>query len=48
MVEDQFGALPFIYGTVVMSFCALVLATALGVAIGLFLSLQPEHEPNRR
>jgi phosphate transport system permease protein len=38
-IKGEFGALPFIYGTVVTSLCALVLATILGVSIGLFLSL---------
>ena len=35
----EFGAWPYIYGTLVTSVCSLILATALGVAIGLFLSL---------
>jgi phosphate transport system permease protein len=37
-VRHVFGALPFIYGTVVSSFVALVLATPLAIAIGLYLS----------
>jgi len=36
---NKFGALVFIYGTLVTSIVSLVLATILGVAIGLFLSL---------
>ena len=35
----QFGAFPFIYGTLVTSVLCIILATFLGVAIGLFLSL---------
>jgi phosphate transport system permease protein len=38
-VENEFGAWPFIYGTLVTSFFSLILATILGVSIGLFLSL---------
>lgn len=41
---NQFGALPFIYGTLVTSVGALVLATVLGVAIGLFLSLMAPRQ----
>ena len=37
-VKHVFGALPFIYGTVVSSLVALVLATPLAIAIGLYLS----------
>jgi phosphate transport system permease protein len=37
-VKHVFGALPFIYGTAVSSFVALVLATPLAIAIGLYLS----------
>jgi phosphate transport system permease protein len=36
---QQFGALPFIYGTAVTSGLALLLALPIGVAIGLYLSL---------
>src|SRR5690349_21446472 len=36
---QQFGALPFIYGTAVTSGMALLLALPIGVAIGLYLSL---------
>ena len=36
---DQFGALPFIYGTAMTSGVALLLALPIGVAIGLYLSL---------
>ena len=38
-VENEFGAWPFIYGTLVTSILSLILATVLGVSIGLFLSL---------
>ena len=37
-VTEQFGALIFIYGTVVTSMIALVIATPLSIAIALFLS----------
>jgi phosphate transport system permease protein len=37
-VTDSFGALAFIYGTVVTSLIALVLATPLSIAIALFLT----------
>ena len=37
-VKEQFGALIFIYGTVVTSLIALVLATPLSIAIALFLT----------
>ena len=37
-VADNYGALTFIYGTVVTSFIALVLATPLSIAIALFLT----------
>jgi phosphate transport system permease protein len=37
-VKHVFGALPFIYGTVVSSLVALVIATPLAIAIGLYLS----------
>ncbi len=41
---NVFGAWPMIFGTLVTSLCSLVLATLLGVAIGLFLSLMaPRH-----
>jgi phosphate transport system permease protein len=36
---NQFGAYPFIYGTIVTGLFSVVLATILGVAIGLFLAL---------
>jgi phosphate transport system permease protein len=35
----EFGAWTFIYGTLVTGLCSLFLATLLGIAIGLFLSL---------
>jgi phosphate transport system permease protein len=37
-VTDQFGALPFIYGTVVTSFLALLIAVPLGVGAAVYLS----------
>jgi len=37
-VMDQYGALPFIYGTLVSSFIALVIALPIGVGIAIFLS----------
>jgi phosphate transport system permease protein len=37
-VKHVFGALPFIYGTAVSSLVALVVATPLAIAIGLYLS----------
>jgi len=37
-VTDKFGALPFIYGTVVTSFLALLISVPLGVGAAMFLS----------
>ncbi len=37
-VKHVFGALPFIYGTAVSSLVALIIATPLAIAIGLYLS----------
>jgi phosphate transport system permease protein len=37
-VTDQFGALPFIYGTVVTSFLALLISVPLGIGAAIFLS----------
>jgi phosphate transport system permease protein len=37
-VNDQYGALPLIYGTLVSSALALLIATPLGVAIAIFLT----------
>ena len=37
-VNDQFGALPFIYGTVVTSVLALVIGIPLGVGAAIFLA----------
>jgi len=37
-VTDQFGALPFIYGTVVTSFIALLISVPLGVGAAIFLA----------
>jgi len=37
-VNDQFGALPFIYGTVVSSMLALVLAVPLAVGVSVFIT----------
>jgi phosphate transport system permease protein len=43
-VHEIFGALPFIYGTVVTSFTALVLATLIGVGVALFVvELAPQR-----
>ncbi len=37
-VKDMFGALPFIYGTVVTSFIALLIATPIGIGVAIFLA----------
>jgi phosphate transport system permease protein len=37
-VEDQYGALPFIFGTLVTSFIAVLLATPVSILIALFIS----------
>jgi phosphate transport system permease protein len=37
-VEDKFGALPFIYGTVLTSFLALLISVPLGVGAAVYLS----------
>jgi phosphate transport system permease protein len=37
-VSDEFGALPFIYGTVLTSFLALLISVPLGVGAAIFLS----------
>src|SRR2546423_12826362 len=37
-VTDQFGAAPFIYGTVVTSFLALLISVPLGVGAAIYLS----------
>jgi phosphate transport system permease protein len=37
-IEDIFGALPFIYGTVVTSLVALILATPVSIGVALFLT----------
>lgn len=37
-VEDQFGGLAFIYGTVTTSFLALIIATPLSIAMAIFIS----------
>jgi phosphate transport system permease protein len=37
-IADEFGALPFIYGTVVTSFVALLLAVPLGIGAAIFLA----------
>ncbi len=39
-VKDLFGALPFIYGTLVTSFIALALAVPIGIGVALFLAEQ--------
>ena len=46
-VNDQFGALPFIYGTVLTSFLALLISVPLGVGAAIFLSeLAPPNLSN--
>src|SRR5580693_3691974 len=46
-VTDQFGALPFIYGTVVTSILALLIAVPLGVGTAIYLSeLAPTNVSN--
>jgi phosphate transport system permease protein len=37
-VEDQYGALPFIFGTLVTSFTAVLIATPVSILIALFIS----------
>ena len=37
-VEDEFGALPFIYGTLVTSFIAIFIAAPVSIAIALFIN----------
>src|SRR5581483_2088687 len=37
-VEDQFGALPFIYGTVLTSFLALLISVPVGLGAAIYLS----------
>jgi phosphate transport system permease protein len=37
-VNDQFGALPFVYGTIVSSILALLLAVPLGVGVAVFIT----------
>src|SRR6185312_15986044 len=37
-VHDQFGALPFIYGTIVSSLLALLFAVPVGLGVAIFLS----------
>jgi len=39
-VRDKFGALPMIYGTVVTSFLALVMALPVGIGVAIFLAQQ--------
>ena len=39
-VTEQFGALPFIYGTIVTSFLALAMALPVGVGVAIFLAEQ--------
>src|SRR5437868_5871737 len=43
-VHEEFGALPFIYGTAMSSLIALLIAVPLSVGISIFLS---EHAPRR-
>src|SRR5215472_15157301 len=42
-VKDQFGALPFIYGTVVSSALALLISVPLSLGIAVFLVEQAPH-----
>lgn len=37
-VQDEFGALPFIYGTIISSIIAVLIATPISIGIGLFLT----------
>lgn len=37
-IEEEFGALPFIFGTVITSFIALIMATPLSIFIALFIT----------
>lgn len=37
-VKEQFGALPFIYGTMVTSFLALIIAAPIGLGVAIFLN----------
>jgi ABC-type phosphate transport system permease subunit len=37
-VEDQYGALPFIYGTIVSSLLALVIAVPLSIGVAVFIT----------
>jgi len=37
-VQDKFGALPFIYGTIVSSIIAVLIATPISIGIGIFLT----------
>src|SRR6185312_664664 len=37
-VNDQFGALPFVYGTIVSSILALLIAVPLAVGVGVFIT----------
>lgn len=39
-VKDQFGALPFIYGTLMTSFLALAIALPVGIGVAIFLAEQ--------
>ncbi len=39
-VKDQFGALPFIYGTLMSSFLALAIALPVGIGVAIFLAEQ--------
>lgn len=43
-VEDQFGALPFIFGTLITSFIAVLIATPVSILVALFISeYLPKH-----
>lgn len=38
-VEDQYGALPFIFGTLITSFIAVILATPISILVALFITI---------
>ncbi|NCA12729.1 MAG: hypothetical protein EBS89_01115 [Proteobacteria bacterium] len=47
-VKEQFGTLPYIYGTVVTSLLALVLATPVGLGAALFITEYGASSRSRR
>jgi phosphate transport system permease protein len=46
-VEDQYGALPFIYGTVITSLIALLLATPVSIAVAIFINEVLPNGPSK-